>query len=392
MTDDPSLIKVAHMRGDWLPLSENWLYCLLTCLPADVENHVVCERTLNLDQFKVDSIHLTIINRWLCSLGYMRGIGRFVRRYARATVLRGISPQIIHSHFGPSGWESVALAQRLCIPHVVSFYGYDVTLPDRHETWRLRYREMFNQASVVLCEGPHMAEQIISRGARPEQMRLFHLGIELDHFPYRPRKWTSHEPLRVLIAGRFTEKKGMPYAIDALARIASRVPLEIHLVGDANGSAESQAEKRRIMDAIESGRLSDRVIRHGMIPYRSLVEIAYRCHVFLSPSVRAADGDTEGGAPVTIIEMAASGMPIVSTTHCDIPYAVGGSGNALLAPERDADALADLLLRLVESPDSWQPMLDRARAHVEVNYELVKQGKHLARIYREVIGTQPENA
>jgi colanic acid/amylovoran biosynthesis glycosyltransferase len=247
---------------------------------------------------------------------------------------------------------------------------------------------MFDQASVVLCEGPHMAGEIVARGARRAQMRLFHLGIELDKFAYRPRAWSRAEPLRVLIAGRFVEKKGMPYAIDALARISSRVSLEIHLVGDAHDNAQSQLEKRRIMDAIERGGLSERVVHHGMIPYSDLIDLAYRCHIFLSPSVRAADGDTEGGAPVTIIEMVASGMPIVSTMHCDIPYATGGSENALLAPERDVDALAELLLKLVDDPAGWRPMLDRARAHVEMNYEVTRQGEKLAAIYREVIGAQ----
>ncbi|SDT59586.1 glycosyltransferase [Bradyrhizobium canariense] len=389
-SDRPSEITVAHMREDWLPLSENWLHSLLTHLPDGVKNRVVCERALNLDKFPVDSIHVTMTSRWLRSLAFRRGLGKFVRRYARADVLRSISPHIMHSHFGQSGWESVAIARRLRVPHIVSFYGYDVNLPDREDRWRRRYREMFDQASAVLCEGPHMMEQIIAHGARREQMRLFRLGIALDRFPYRPRTWARQEPLRVLIAGRFVEKKGMPYAIDALARIASRIPLEIHLVGDAYENAASQAEKLRITEAIERGGLADRVVSHGMIPYGSLIELAYRCHVFVSPSVRAADGDTEGGAPVAIAEMAASGMPIVSTTHCDIPYAVGGSDNAMLAPERDADALADLLLKLVENPGSWRPMLDRARAHVENNYEIIKQGGHLAQIYREVISSQPK--
>jgi len=385
------LIRVAHMRGDWLPLSENWLHCLLTHLPDEVQNHVVCDKVLNRNEFKVESIHVTMAARWLRSLARIRGIGRLVRRRARVGALRSISPHIIHSHFGDSGWESVPLARRLSVPHIVSFYGYDVNLPERDQVWRLRYRKMFDRASAVLCEGPHMADQIMAQGGRPEQMRIFRLGIALDQFPYRPRAWAAPEPLRVLIAGRFVEKKGMPYAIDALARIASRVPLEVHLVGDANDSIASQAEKLRIADAIERGDFTGRVFRHGMIPYGSLIELAYHCHVFLSPSVRAADGDTEGGAPVALTEMAASGMPIVSTTHCDIPYAMGGSDNAWLAPERDADALAGLLLKLVENPDTWRPVLDRARAHVENNYDVVQQGERLAEIYREVIGSHARN-
>ena len=33
-----------------------------------------------------------------------------------------------------------------------------------------------------------------------------------------------------------------------------------------------------------------------------------RCHLFLSPSVTAADGDTEGGAPVGLIEASATDL------------------------------------------------------------------------------------
>lgn len=208
MTDSAAVVKVAHMRSEWLSLSENWLYRLVTCLPSGTESHVVCERTLNLDQFRGPAIHVTLAVRWMHFLAYQRGIGRSVRRLARSRTLRAISADVIHSHFGPSGWENLGLARRMRVPHVVSFYGYDVSLPDRHDTWRSRYQELFDQASVVLCEGPHMAGQIVARGARQAQMRLFHLGIELDKFPYRPRTWTSAEPLRVLIAGRFVEKKG----------------------------------------------------------------------------------------------------------------------------------------------------------------------------------------
>ena len=380
--DRSPLIKIAHVRSEWLLPSENWLYSLLTHLPDEVESHVVCEKALNLHQFSVERLHVTKPNEWLRA--NIPKLGRFVHRYARIGVLRSISPHVIHSHFGPDGWESVPLARRLHIPHIVSFYGYDVNLPDRDDTWRLRYREMFDQASAVLCEGPYMIQRIIAQGARPEQMRLLRLGIELDRFPYRPRLWEREQPLRVLIAGRFVEKKGIPYAIDALARVGSRVPIEIHLVGEANESVGSQTEKARIIQAIQRNGLADRVFRYGMIQYKSLIDLAYRCHIFLSPSIHAADGDTEGGAPVAILEMAASGMPIVSTTHCDIPYAVGGCENALLAPERDADALADLLLKLIENSKSWRAMLDRARGHVEKNYEVFKQGKELTKIYREV--------
>jgi colanic acid/amylovoran biosynthesis glycosyltransferase len=122
----------------------------------------------------------------------------------------------------------------------------------------------------------------------------------------------------------------------------------------------------------------------GFQPFRVLLEEAYLHHVFLSPSVTASDGDTEGGAPVSIIEMAASGMPIVTTRHCDIPAVVIDGVTGLLADERDVDGLVQRLGWLVDNRDRWRPMLDAGRMHVEEHFDAVKQGESLAGIYRQV--------
>lgn len=384
-------VRVAHIKTDWLPVTENWLYWLVTRTPRDVEDHVLCQATLNLDQFPVEHLHPIMRNSAARLLTQLLGVRQAVRNYTYVRAARQFSPHLVHSHFGETGWQNLSFVRSLRIPHIVSFYGLDVSAAERLDSWHKRYQEMFDQDVTVLCQGPHMRERIIAQGARRDQVRLFRLGIDVDHLPYRPRTWSGTESLRVLIAGRFVEKKGIPYAIDALARIASRVPLEIHLVGGAGSSAASQAEQNLILGAIERGGLADRVVRHGLISYAALIELAYRCHVFISPSVRAADGDDEGGAAIAVNEMAATGMPIVTTNHCDTLYAVGGDENALLAPERDSDALADLLLRLVENPDGWRPMLDRGRAQVEQNYNIIQQGKALAQIYREVIGLSPRS-
>jgi colanic acid/amylovoran biosynthesis glycosyltransferase len=114
-----------------------------------------------------------------------------------------------------------------------------------------------------------------------------------------------------------------------------------------------------------------------------LFEQAYEHDVFLSPSVTAADGDTEGGAPVTILEMAATGMPVVSTRHCDIPAVLP---DGLLADERDVEGLHVLLAELIDAPDDWERRCRAAREHIERDYNAVRQGEALAAIYREVTG------
>jgi len=73
--------------------------------------------------------------------------------------------------------------------------------------------------------------------------------------------------------------------------------------------------------------------------------------IFIHPSVTAANGDSEGGAPTTILEAQACGLPVLSTTHADIPNVVVPGGSALLTPERDVDALSVNLLTLINDQE-----------------------------------------
>jgi colanic acid/amylovoran biosynthesis glycosyltransferase len=106
--------------------------------------------------------------------------------------------------------------------------------------------------------------------------------------------------------------------------------------------------------------------------------------VFLSPSVTASTGDTEGGAPVTILEMAATGMPVVSTTHCDIPGLFPATARRLLAEERDVEGLANHLRWLVEHPEDWIALVESTRTWIEQEFDANVQGERLADLYREV--------
>ena len=118
------------------------------------------------------------------------------------------------------------------------------------------------------------------------------------------------------------------------------------------------------------------------------MEEARRHHVFLSPSVTAADGDTEGGAPVSLIEMSASGMMVVSTTHCDIPGVILHGKTGWLAPERDIDALVEHLQWIVAHPGEWMEMQRAGRTYMEAEFDARRQGERLGAIYREFAGVE----
>jgi colanic acid/amylovoran biosynthesis glycosyltransferase len=297
-------------------------------------------------------------------------------------VARQSGAQVVHSHFGYTGYFCARAVRKLALKHVVTFYGVDMSaMPKTHPHWRERYRVLFEHVDQVLCEGPVMAASVGRLGCPAHKLRVHHLGVRLGDLPFRPRMWRAGEPLRVLIAASFREKKGIPYAIQALGRLRPRTPLEITIVGDADEDPRSQAEKARIRDAVATCGLASSVRFMGYQPRQKLLEEAYRHHVFLSPSVTASDGDTEGGAPIALIEMAATGMPVVSTRHADIPEVLGDD---LLAPERDVEGLVACLQELIGAPGSWERLVAVNRARIEREFDAAIQGQALGAIYAQL--------
>src|SRR5262249_59076253 len=89
------------------------------------------------------------------------------------------------------------------------------------------------------------------------------------------------------------------------------------------------------------------------------------------------EGRGEGGAPTTILEAQALGMPVVSTTHCDIPNVTRPGESAVLVGERDAEALADALRRLLDDRASWEAMARSGRAPVAEHHDISREAERL---------------
>jgi colanic acid/amylovoran biosynthesis glycosyltransferase len=383
-------IKVIHCIETWLPITCIWLYNQINFLPDNVENYIVCQSTQNLDSFKLPNIFAfekspfwtKYLKKFQCKVGLTNSLQNHLS--VLDDVIRTVRPDILHSHFGNLGWINSKLARKRGLKHIINFYGADVNyLPRQDNRWFDRYREMATTADKVLCEGPHMAKDIERLGIPADLIDIYRLGIDLDRIKFVPRQYNKGEKLRFLIVGTFREKKGIPYALKALGlfnKISDN--FDITLIGDAHSERELK-EKDQILRQIRDCNLHSKVHLRGAVPYGILLDEAYQHHIFISPSVTAADGDTEGGAPVSIIEMAASGMPVISTTHCDIPYVLSQRNGDFLVSERDSIALCNAIQKLLDS--DWRDIAISNRQFIEKELDVKNQGKRLYDIYKSVL-------
>jgi len=379
---------VAHFVFPYLFRTGSWIHSPLVKMTRHTPI-VVTEQTENLDMFPFSRLYAydDVGNARKIWLGLRGRRRRGLRSVFFTRVLRRQRACLIHAHFGQTGAALLDVRRTVGLPMVTSFYGSDATQVARDPVWRERYLRLFSEGDAFLAEGTAMRRTLLALGCPPGKVVIHRLGVPLNMLPFVVRRPDASGVVKVLIAGTFREKKGIPYALRAVQRVHRGHPrLQVTLIGDSAGKAGDEEEKREILELIDP---PSRVVNWiGFQPYSVFQKLLLEHHIFLSPSVTARDGDSEGGAPVSIIEAAATGMPVVASTHADIPEVVVDGESAFLSPERDVDGLAQNLERLVTEPHLWEPMGRRGRAHVECNHDAQLQAERLEDVYASLLGSR----
>ncbi|MDY6949979.1 MAG: glycosyltransferase [Thermodesulfobacteriota bacterium] len=387
-TDLPT---IAHFVKPYLFQTGSWIYTQLINMRR-YRPFVLTSAVENLDQFPLSEVYCyreSFKGNRTWQIALRKGYEAITHRQERyfIGIINSKKAQLLHAHFGTRGYYHLEVQQKTQLPLITTFYGVDVSkLPQKRPKWRQRYRRLFDAGALFLAEGPFMAQAIVDLGCPADKVRVQHLGADVERIRFIPRSQQDGQPVRILMACTFREKKGIPYGIEAFARAVRKQPnMELRIIGGAKASAE-----KRLMEGCKSLALKNGVAGKvhflGYLPYREYLKETESAHIFLAPSVRARDGDTEGGAPVSVIEASAAGMPVIGTRHCDIPNVVVDGTTGIIVEERDSNSLAEAILRLASAPESWESIGTAGRNRVQKEFDVFKQVSRLETIYDEVLG------
>lgn len=380
-------IKVLHFKRSFSKTSETFLYAYLTELERQgEENHVLTLERKNEKQRPFPKV--TVIDnepdRWhprrvwyrMRLLGRENAPGRSMQMLVdkrTEEAIREIGPDIIHAHMGPEAVRMAPFAERLGIPLVATFYGYDVSQLPEEDEWRERYEALWPQVDAATVLSEEMKAAVTTLGCPAEKIHVVHLGRDLEDFPYNA---PDRRVQTVLFVGRLVEKKAPLDAIRAVELAHNRgTGLTLEMIGD--GTLRETLEVY-----VEENWLSEEVILHGEVPNSTVARRMRMADVFMLPSKTAPNGDREG-TPTVLIEAQASGLPCVSTRHAGIPEMIPRNNHDLLAEEGDIESLADILEDLSSrTVDELKQVADRGRKKVEREFDLPQEVKKLRDVYQ----------
>ncbi len=296
---------------------------------------------------------------------------------ALADSLKKSKADVIHAQFGHAGKRVAAIKQAGLIkkPLLTSFRGGDTTIVLKKDT--SAYQELYKIGMQFLTVSNKLRQMHVANGCPPSKIEVHHSGVMLDRFPFRPFHH-FHQPLRFLAVGRFVEKKGHRYALEALCLLKNQgIEAYLRLIG--GGSLEKNLKAL----AVSLG-LNSRVKFAGWKSQDNVLECMYASDILLAPCVTAEDGDQEG-IPNFVKEAMACGTPVVSTRHSGIPELIEDGVSGLLVPERNAEALAEAVLDLIKHQEKIPGMIQEARKKVEVEFDIEKLNDQLFSLYESII-------
>jgi glycosyltransferase involved in cell wall biosynthesis len=360
---------VGYFRRTYLPLTETFVYNYLSS-HRRYEPFLCGVHAENLDKFQFEPRHLVAeLSRWsprfwLYGALAKTGVCGLNRTYY-TDIIKTEDPNVLHAQFGPMGVDlcSHRTSER---PLVTSFYGSDASqLVDQSEAIRSAYRDLFATGDLFLVEGPSMCEKLLQLGCPEEKIALQRIAIDTEYID--PRYPSPDGEWQVLLAGRFVQKKGMPDGIRAFASAFGDINgAELRIVGGESG----EITRARLEVIATEHDVRDQVTFTGFLEYGEYLGEVRNCDLLLAPSKTAESGDSEGGAPTVLLEAQASGKPIVSTTHADIPYVVEKDVAGKLASPGDVKGIAAALRWFVDHPEKLSLMGKAGRENIERYHDI----------------------
>lgn len=214
-----------------------------------------------------------------------------------------------------------------------------------------------------------------------DSITVIRTGIPLERFavPVRDedlervrRELGLADAYPVLInVGRLHPQKGQEVLIPMMSEVRQRWPkAKLLIVGQGNLFERLTTEVRR------SG-LEGKVLLTGQ---RSDVrELLAASHVFVFPSVFGE------GMPLAVLEAMACGKPVVAANTAPLAELVRDGACGHLVEVGSGKALAEGVLRLLDTPDAVAAYGNRSREIIQSGFDSARSVKELENLYLEVL-------
>lgn len=256
---------------------------------------------------------------------------------------------LIHCHWiVPQGFFVAAIHKLTRIPYVLTAHGGDAFAFKGNALVSKLGRYAVKNARVCTVNS-RATQQAVQTLYGEGAVEIVPMGVDVhlfnrDKYDENLKSELNAQDLFLLGVGRFAEKKGFQYLIQAMPLVLAKRPsAKLILVGF--GPMEDELKK-----LVKSLNLEDSVSMPGSRSGTELAKFYATADIFIGPSIVAESGDTEG-LGVVFLEAMASGAPVIASDVGGVGDIVKDGVTGLLVPQKDPQSIARKVLLLAGDAD-----------------------------------------
>jgi alpha-maltose-1-phosphate synthase len=209
----------------------------------------------------------------------------------------------------------------------------------------LREEEIYATANAITVPSTVAQRSFVAMGIAPEKVHVIPYGVRLDHFTR-----TAEPPensFEVLFAGQVSLRKGIPYLLQAFARLK-------HPNKHLTIAGAIQDDMRALLSTLPN----DNVVFTGSLPQSQLAKKMSASHLLVLPSI-------EEGLALVQGQAMACGCPVVATAATGAEDLFTDGEQGFIIPDRDIDALTERMQQIADDPTMQRRLSEAALDRVK---------------------------
>jgi glycosyltransferase involved in cell wall biosynthesis len=224
--------------------------------------------------------------------------------------------------------------------------------------------------NIAICQD--MFDKLIQ--IKSHDVHLLHCGVDTDKFTVN--KKSKDHALKLLFVGRLVEKKGLEFALRALASIPDKQRPMLDIIGYGPKFSE-------LIKLVQQLNLTYFVNFLGRKLPNEINKKSANYDAFIAPFCIADNGDTDTG-PVVLKEAMAMGLPVITTDIMGCTEIIDDK-SGYTVPSRNTKALSQAILSFASLSKAERNAMGRAaRKRVNDYFNSLKQAKKLSALIERV--------
>jgi alpha-maltose-1-phosphate synthase len=208
----------------------------------------------------------------------------------------------------------------------------------------LREEEIYATADAITVPSTVAKRSFLQMGIAAEKIHVVPYGVRLDRFTRTEEP--PQDPFEALFAGQVSLRKGIPYLLQAFARL-KHPKKHLTIVGAI------QNDIRQLLNTLPT----ENVTFTGSLPQPELAKKMSASHLLVLPSL-------EEGLALVQGQAMACGCPVLATTATGAEDLFTDGHEGFIVPDRNVDALTERMQQIADNPTLQRQLSEAALLRV----------------------------